>query len=519
MKSLLVIAGFEANGFAGLLTDMQVAIQLGLSPCAIATSLTAQSVNRLVANQATDPLLLQQQLYSLELLPEVIKIGLVPNRALASVIADWLHDHYSQPGQPGPQPPLIVLDPVASSSGDRQSFGDQSLAEILSPLWPWVSLLTPNIEELQQLASEPSHPQAKRPTLQDPSHGMTTEAAWVERCYWAHPGLSADILVTGGHSESGASEVTDTLYNRAGISGPHWSQQRFAYSLRGTGCYLSTAIACALCHNYSQYDAITVASAMLHSRYRASWDGHRIRHSRPDHLPGWPVEPEVYPTIGGHNKQVDSEPVRLFPAMTIRHGLYPIVESPAWVERMALIGITTLQLRIKHQPIERVRAQIAAAVQIAQRYQLQLFINDYWQLAIEYQAYGVHLGQADLLDADLTAIARAGLRLGISTHGDFEFQTARQLNPSYLAVGAIFPTVTKDMSGKLQGLTRLARFRALEASIPIVAIGGIYHHNIQTVLATGVDMVAVVSAISLSDWPERSAEQLQHACLTFHKES
>ncbi|MEI8631370.1 thiamine phosphate synthase [Vibrio sp. PP-XX7] len=80
---------------------------------------------------------------------------------------------------------------------------------------------------------------------------------------------------------------------------------------------------------------------------------------------------------------------------------------------------------------------------MSHQYQAQVFINDYWQLAVEHGAYGVHLGQDDLISADLSRIKTSGLRLGLSTHGYWEIIKVEQLNPSYIALGHIFPTTTK----------------------------------------------------------------------------
>ena len=129
-----------------------------------------------------------------------------------------------------------------------------------------------------------------------------------------------------------------------------------------------------------------------------------------------------------------------------------------------------------------------------------MFINDFWQLAIKHGAYGVHIGQEDLADADLVAIQQSGIRLGISTHGCYEFILAQQLQPSYLAIGAIFPTKTKDMTGQIQGLDNLRQVLALRPEnmqkIPVVAIGGITLERAPEVIATGVDSFAVVTAIT-----------------------
>lgn len=193
-----------------------------------------------------------------------------------------------------------------------------------------------------------------------------------------------------------------------------------------------------------------------------------------------------------------------------RLGLYPVVDSVAWIERLLGVGVKTIQLRIKDLPDEQVERDVIQAIALGRRYQARLFINDYWHLAIKHQAYGVHLGQEDLDTADLTAIKQAGLRLGLSTHDDLELARATVVNPSYIALGHIFPTQTKAMPSSPQGLTELARHVAgLQGSFPTIAIGGISIDNVPSVLATGVGSIAVVSAITqASDWRQATATLL-----------
>lgn len=192
-----------------------------------------------------------------------------------------------------------------------------------------------------------------------------------------------------------------------------------------------------------------------------------------------------------------------FPATAPRLGLYPVVDSPAWIERLLTAGVRTLQLRIKDQPDEIAEPAIAQAIALGKRYDARLFINDYWELAIRHDAYGVHLGQEDLDVADLARIRQAGLRLGISTHDDTELDRALAIQPSYIALGHIFPTQTKAMPSTPQGVEQLKRHLARLTHIPTVAIGGISIARAPEVLATGVGSIAVVSAITRADdWRE-----------------
>ncbi|MBN3175903.1 thiamine phosphate synthase [Pectobacterium brasiliense] len=192
-------------------------------------------------------------------------------------------------------------------------------------------------------------------------------------------------------------------------------------------------------------------------------------------------------------------------------GLYPVVNSVEWIERLLGVGVKTIQLRIKDRSDEQAEAEVIQAIALGRRYQAQLFINDYWRLAVKHQAYGVHLGQEDLDTADLAAIKQAGLRLGVSTHDDRELARAVAISPSYIALGHIFPTQTKDMPSAPQGLAELTRhITDLQGRFPTVAIGGISIDNVPAVLKTGVGSIAVVSAITQApDWRQATATLLR----------
>ena len=201
-----------------------------------------------------------------------------------------------------------------------------------------------------------------------------------------------------------------------------------------------------------------------------------------------------------------------FPPVPFRLGLYPVVDSAQWIERLLDAGVRTLQLRIKDRRDEEVEADVVAAITLGRRYNARLFINDYWRLAIKHQAYGVHLGQEDLQATDLSAIRAAGLRLGVSTHDDMEIDVALAARPSYIALGHVFPTQTKQMPSTPQGLEQLARHVERLADYPTVAIGGISLARAPAVMATGVGSIAVVSAITqAADWRLATAQLLEIA--------
>ena len=182
-------------------------------------------------------------------------------------------------------------------------------------------------------------------------------------------------------------------------------------------------------------------------------------------------------------------------------GLYVIVDSYEWIERLIHAGVKTLQIRIKDRSPEQAEEEVARCIALAKQHQVRLFVDDFWQLAIKYQAYGVHLGQEDLRTADLNAIQQAGLRLGVSTHNREEIELVLPLRPSYIALGHIFPTQSKIMPSAPQGIANLAAQVKDLGDIPTVAIGGITASHFADVLATGVSSIAVISAVTQAeDW-------------------
>ncbi|EOC1428867.1 thiamine phosphate synthase [Cronobacter dublinensis] len=202
----------------------------------------------------------------------------------------------------------------------------------------------------------------------------------------------------------------------------------------------------------------------------------------------------------------------LFAPVPRRLGLYPVVDSVEWIARLLEAGVRTLQLRIKDKTDADVEADVRAAIDLGKRYHARLFINDYWRLAIKHQAYGVHLGQEDLQTADLNAIRAAGLRLGVSTHDDMEIEVALAVRPSYVALGHVFPTQTKQMPSAPQGLAQLAAHVQRLGDYPTVAIGGISLARAPAVLETGVGSIAVVSAITqAADWRAATQQLLELA--------
>ncbi|TIL76813.1 MAG: thiamine phosphate synthase [Mesorhizobium sp.] len=186
---------------------------------------------------------------------------------------------------------------------------------------------------------------------------------------------------------------------------------------------------------------------------------------------------------------------------------YPIVDSAAWIERLAPLGVRLVQLRVKNLDEAALRAEIRKAKALCARYKCQLIINDFWRLAIEEDCDFIHLGQEDLQAADLTRIRAAGLRLGLSTHDHLELETALAARPNYIALGPVYPTILKQMKWAPQGLERLGEWKRRIAPTPLVAIGGLNPNRIEGVFGAGADSAAVVTDITLDADPEARTRQ------------
>ncbi len=186
---------------------------------------------------------------------------------------------------------------------------------------------------------------------------------------------------------------------------------------------------------------------------------------------------------------------------------YPIVDSADWIARLLPLGVRLVQLRVKDRPEAELRAEIARARDLCAAAGATLVVNDHWRLAIDEGCSFVHLGQEDLDDADLPAIRRAGLRLGLSTHDEAELDRALAAAPDYVALGPVYPTILKAMRFAPQGLDRVTAWKRRIGALPLVAIGGLTVERAAGVLAAGADIVSVVTDITLNPDPEARTRQ------------
>ncbi|WP_111977637.1 thiamine phosphate synthase [Algibacillus agarilyticus] len=496
------IAGSDCTGGAGIQADIKTIHNLGAEACSVITAVTAQNTQGVQEINAVSDDVLMSQLKALnsDKQADAIKIGMLANKRQVLLIADWI----ANTKETWSQAPYVVYDPVALASSGGDLTEEDVLPTIKAKLLPLIDLITPNANEVQRITGVyligwNSLVEAGEAMIKLGVGAVVVKGGHVD----IEPNASVDYCTDGQHHYWLSNKRIDTEHSH------------------GTGCTFASAMASLIAQGYILRDAFTIAKAYItqglrHSSqydgiYGAVWQGF------------WPENTHDFPRVLVNDsptaQQLDwddgSQPSDIFTSGfasvgTNKLGLYPVVNNVEWIERLLKAGIKTIQLREKTSSGDALKQAILQAIALGQQYDARVFINDHWQLAIELGAYGVHLGQEDIEKADLKAIKAAGLRLGISTHGHYEMLKIMQYKPSYLAVGAIFPTRTKNMTGQIQGVDTLAKLVKINADIPMVAIGGITLDNANDVAATKVGCIAVVTALTEADDPEANVKAFEH---------
>jgi thiamine-phosphate pyrophosphorylase len=172
---------------------------------------------------------------------------------------------------------------------------------------------------------------------------------------------------------------------------------------------------------------------------------------------------------------------------------------PEAVAEMAAAGIRRIQLRAKSYSGAAWYRAVEGCVRTLEKSGVELWVDDRADLAALFPLQGVHLGQTDLPPAAARRVAGRGVRIGLSTH-DREQLAAADADPEVdlIAVGPVFPTVSKQRPAPVVGLAFVAEARRGTAK-ELVAIGGIEAGNVAAVLAAGADAAAVLGAVCRGD--------------------
>lgn len=537
---VIAIGGSDSAGMAGIQADLRAIQALGGHGAVAITAVTAQHSGAVLGvNPVSDEVLTQQLDAAKALSPQAIKIGLLASAAQVRICAQFIRGF----GESVP----VVLDPVFASSSGTAMTDAEAMMVMREELMPLCTLITPNRAEAEQLLEQPL-PECPKERLRMTRHLRDELIAKST----SDSGEAPALLLTGGHWRGTTSQ---DLFHGTGLcdTGQYFwlsSPRIDTCHQRGTGCTLASATATALALGYHLADAVVIGKMAVNQglRHGYGWpardDATPLAGSQPaprqsvsQHAPqqsafqqpapqqpapqqGGPLYVTAFPADGQDlpwlAASLPSDEQRdPFPDCGPEPlGLYPVVDRAHWLEILLPAGISTLQLRVKDLEGDALRDELARAIEIAHKYDARLFINDYWQLAIELDAYGVHLGQEDLDSADITAIRAAGLRLGISTHCHYEVARAVRYQPSYLACGPVYPTISKDMPWRPHGPSGLAYWREVLRDYPLVAIGGIGRERLAAISAVGPDAIAMITGLTLAVDPQATAREFMAVMAT-----
>jgi hydroxymethylpyrimidine kinase/phosphomethylpyrimidine kinase/thiamine-phosphate diphosphorylase len=473
------IAASDSGGGAGIQADLNTIHSLECHGCTVITAITAQnsvSVEKIHPISAVD-LAAQWQALEKDLLPKAIKIGLLPEPNTLR----WLARHLKELRLNNDF--FCVWDPVLKASTGARFLDAFDRGEI-DPLLNQTDLITPNLQEAEMLTK------IKITSLSDI---QLAAKQLLDR------GVN-NVLIKGGHSFDNSDVCRDYFANQAQS---FWlcNARQDQPNNHGTGCSLASAIASFVAKGSSLSDSIVLANRFIQQGLRlAAPQGKGAG-------PVWQAALENHPTDlavlvkSAEHSQVTST---AFPKAKSL-GLYAIVNTLDDLVRLMDQGVDTFQWRDKSLHArnglsEEQRLVLMQAIALCKEKNTPLYINDNWQLALEFNAYGLHLGQEDLAaltDEDLKHIKNRGLYLGISCHNETELAYAHSLKPSYLAFGPVFTPKSKIVDHPPLGLLKLTQWQSSYGAIyPTTCIGGIERDNLDQVLACGIESVAVISALN-----------------------
>lgn len=474
------IAGSDPSGGAGLQADLKTMHGLGVYACTVVSALTVQNTNGVYGITPVTPDLLRNQIERLaeDLPPVAIKLGMLGGAEQVRVVAEFLDTTEA----------FVICDPVMAATSGAALLNDEGRRLLIERILPRADLLTPNIPELEKLLGPDFHGLENIPLAAQ---------ALLQR------GARA-VLIKGGHITG---ESCQDYFSDGKQAFWLTSERQLVRHTHGTGCTLASAIAAARALGQPLADALVIAKAYLNQGLRAGEDIGQGQGSLA-HL-GWPATAVDLPwrseTAEAGRSRLQFRDCGRQPL-----GLYPLVDRAAWLEKLVPLGVTTIQLRAKDLIGAALENEIVTAIEFARRHSTRLFINDAWEMALRHGAYGVHLGQKDLADADLSALARGGLRLGVSTHNYSELAQAAALRPSYIAIGPVFETASKVLAHPQLGVTGFQHLAAL-APAPTVAIGALTPERAPALQAAGASGFAVIGDLLNTSDPAARVTQWQQA--------
>jgi len=565
------IAGSDSGGGAGIQADLHAIQAMGCHGCSAITCLTAQNSQGVngVHSPPVDFLRLQLDTLEKDLYPNAIKIGMLGSKDLALEVGDFLKrmkqrndDRKGEDGDREHETAFVVFDPVMISTSGHKLIEDEAKEAVIKAVFPYVDVVTPNKFEAEEILGRTlNSPEDVEKGAQDILE-MGVKAVLIKgghslsesqgKSNSNNNNLSEEINATLGYAQdyflsSEAPLTPDKERICDGSRGVWLRANRFdSIHTHGTGCTLSSVIASALALGQKQrsidenivgtgaaraiymIDACCIAKAYVTEGLRqgvqlGSGPGPVVHTS-------FPSSYNSFPSVALNPNDEKSVPfLKLKSAFALKSEedkdtvtlgkVLPILNNQEWVERLSLLDeITDIQLRIKDETDEDKIFEIVQNCQeICANNNVRLWINDYWRAAVKANCFGVHVGQEDLAkcidDGGLDKIRECNMALGISTHSYAELAAAFGVKPSYISLGPVFGTKSKNVAFDPQGLETVKKWKELiDPEVPLVAIGGINDAEIVSqVRRAGADCVAVISAVTKASNVDQAVQDLNSA--------
>jgi hydroxymethylpyrimidine kinase/phosphomethylpyrimidine kinase/thiamine-phosphate diphosphorylase len=472
--------------------------------------------------------------------PDAVVVGWLPaNEALIGWVIDKLHTLTCP----------VIWDPVLSAtltlSGTgltldsvQAGSGFDPAIDMLRALIPFATVITPSLAEARWL-------------VKDETCDALVAARRLQQL-GAHT-----VMITGGDSRPETSHtegswVTDIVVSQCNNNQPETvvlsefaiHQRPIEQHAHGTGSQLAAALAVFVAQGERLYDALLMAAlaareALKNASLREEGDCTQYKNTVAAPLPEngdeWPLVTAIdcspehclpehclpeYPTHNFSQTKVKEKAKDKQQAndtvcpTTAELGLYALTDNLEHLDSLLRLKVDTIQWRVKEKTANY-KKNASLALQRCRNAGIPCWINDDWQLALELHPEGVHLGQEDMVIADLPALRKAGVGIGISTHTQWEIARARAINPSYIAFGPVFPPLSKQLKYPLLGVEQVRQWHKRYSSWPHTCIGGIVPANAEAVAATQIGSLAIVTCLQPGPEQENNAKALQQALKKF----
>jgi len=516
--AIWAIGGADTLGVAA---DIRAAGANHVQCATIVSSISATTTNKIAAT-SVEMLKTQWRAIALGSSTNICKIGLLVNAEQVLWLANKLKDYRQT------HPELVVIyEPVLASENGDLYINQATIDQIKQSLLPQVNLLIVKAVEmtcLTQLSiSNPAQIIALGQQLSEQYQlNLLLETLDEQQHQTNHYYFSLGASLSAAQLLS----TTERLPAENGlVMVTAW---RNSPRLPAQLCTISSVFASLLANNYRDVDAMILTLGVM---AQLAYQPHPLGNERDnvfalspassfndlplcynfDQFVQWSADNQASESLTANTAFNASLPTTAMPTTVLSKpfapcathlGLYMVVDSLQWLEKLLKRGVKTVQLAVNSRDHQQTEQQIIWAVALGQQYQARVIIAEHWQFAVKHQAYGVILSLAQSQSADLAMINTAGLRLGISTTGIEQALRALKLGPSFLALAnigyntgydadnnsALDPELTTQAIEQLTLQAQLFKHRC-----PLVAMITTSLEQVTSVKAAGVAAVALSS--------------------------